>query len=137
MSHHLWVNLKEGERGRKGEENGLFLYFQRAFCVVAESILYKATETHFLFRKGDHFVGHLQLYNRAESFKEILIYYETTIEWSLESLAEGTIKGIPNGVCFQCQEIQKVLILDVCLQSKKSNDNSPCTCKTKYYRVKA
>lgn len=43
-------------------------------------------------------MGHLQLYNRAGSFKEILIYCETTIEWSLESLAEEAIKGIPNGL---------------------------------------
>lgn len=64
-------------------------------------------------------MGHLQLYNRAGSFKEFLIYYETTIEWSLESLAEETIKGIPNGICFQCQEIQKVVILDVCLKRGK------------------
>lgn len=72
----------------------------------------------FLFSWGDHFMGYLQLCNRAESFREILIYYETTIEWSLESLAEETIKGIPNGLCCQCQEIQKVVILDVCLQRK-------------------
>ena len=48
-----------------------------------------------------------------------MIYYKTTIKWSLESLAEETIKGMLNGICFQCQEIQKVVILDVCLQKKK------------------
>lgn len=64
-------------------------------------------------------MGHLQLCNGAGSFKEFLIYYKTTIEWSLESLAEETIKGMTNGICFQCQEIQKVVILDVCLKNKK------------------
>ena len=64
-------------------------------------------------------MGHLQLCNRAGSFKEILIYYKTTTEWSLESLAEETINGMTNGICFQCQETQKVVILDVCLKKKE------------------
>ena len=82
-------------------------------------------------------MGHLQLCNGAGSFKEFLIYYKTTIEWSLESLAEETIKGMTNGICFQCQEIQKVVILDVCLKKKKkSNDNPTCTCKSDCYRLK-
>ena len=81
-------------------------------------------------------MGHLQLCNRAGSFKEILIYYKTTTEWSLESLAEETIKGMTNGICFQCQEIQKVVILDVCPKKKKSNYNPTCTCKSDCYRLK-
>lgn len=87
--------------------------------MVAESILFKATEIHFSFSSGDDFVGHLQLCKRSWVFQRILIYYKTTIEWSLESLAEETIKGMTNGICFQCQEIQKVVILDVCLKKKK------------------
>lgn len=106
--------------------------------MAAGSLLFKATETQvfFLVREMTSW-DNLQLCNRAGSFKEILIYYKTTIEWSLESLAEETIKGIPNGICFQCQEIQKVVILDVCLKRKKSNDNSPCTCRTKHFRLQA
>lgn len=65
-----------------------------------------------------------------------MIYCKTTIEWSLESLAEETIKGMTNGICSQCQEIQKVVILDVCLKKKKGNDNPLCTCKTECYRLK-
>ena len=65
-------------------------------------------------------MGHLQLCNGAGSFKEFLIYYKTTIEWSLESLVKETINGMTNGICFQHQEIQKVVILDVCLKKKKA-----------------
>ena len=81
-------------------------------------------------------MGHLQLCNGAGSFKEFLIYYKTKIEWSLESLAKETINGMTNGICFQRQEIQKVVILDVCLKKKKSNDNPTCTCKSDCYRLK-
>lgn len=87
--------------------------------MAADSIYLKQQKFIFLFSLGDDFVGHLQLCNGAGSFKEFLIYYKTTIEWSLESLAEETIKGMTNGICFQCQEIQKVVILDVCLKKKK------------------
>lgn len=39
-------------------------------------------------------------YITAGSFKEMLIYYKTTIEWSLESLAEQAIKGNPKQSLF-------------------------------------
>ena len=58
-------------------------------CYVWEQSPYylRQQKRAFLFSQGDGLVGHLQVYNRAGSFKEIVIYYETTTEWSLESLA--------------------------------------------------
>jgi hypothetical protein len=59
----------------------------------------------------------------------MLIYYKTTIEWSLESLAEQAIKGNPKQYLFAVSGNGKWLPQTSVL-GEESNSTLPSTCKT-------